>query len=245
MKLSKTIVILFFILCILLSSCNCNSEKELSYAIGVCGFYAVPRSFTADLKGQETEVEQIEIDSYGRTLFKYTAKILNTASYESYYVVCQKYDTSYVYFYEDICYAVGESSSEDISNLKQTNDWDKPMANEKMSKRVNSIDAGLFINVESPISYKKAEKVCINKLGIDADSVEEFSIIDSNNTNNDLYLLKTKVNDVSKIYLVLVDTDYNVAMLEMKSELNSLTVCKKFKEENGWLYNCESEDKGR
>jgi hypothetical protein len=78
-------------------------------------------------------VEEIEKDTYGRILFSYTVK--DDFHPISAYVICQKTDDEFVYYYEDKCVLVAESFS-DISKdaldmLKSQNDWEKPFLKEK------------------------------------------------------------------------------------------------------------------
>lgn len=78
-------------------------------------------------------VEEIEKDSYGRILFSYTVKddFYPIAAY----VICQKIDDEYVYYYEDYCVLASETFSgileNDLSDLKLQNDWEKPFLEEK------------------------------------------------------------------------------------------------------------------
>ena len=83
-------------------------------------------------------IKVLEVDSYGRTLFLYDAdSILYDCDLYA-YMVCQKVDDNYAYYYEDFCFSLfdyfNNISDADFTKLKEINDWDKPLDESKMIK---------------------------------------------------------------------------------------------------------------
>jgi len=72
-----------------------------------------------------------ETDQYGRELFHY-----ETGKWDI-WVICQKSENEYVYYYEDDCYYVSENDipipDNKLTQLKLQNDWNKPLDNSKMT----------------------------------------------------------------------------------------------------------------
>ncbi|MDR2580941.1 MAG: hypothetical protein LBC85_08120 [Fibromonadaceae bacterium] len=87
-------------------------------------------------------VRIVEEDEYGRILFYY-----GEDEYDSYRLIAQKSDGAYVYYYPDfnfISRSIGTSFSEqDIPELKDKNDWNKPLDESKFIKqKIVRIKAG-------------------------------------------------------------------------------------------------------
>lgn len=92
------------------------------------------------------DIEVVERDKYGRTLFRY---------YEKYYagggisfsslIVCQHADDEYAYYYEDVNFiiveedktnsAMGKFDDEKVNQLKAANDWNREIQLEKCVKK--------------------------------------------------------------------------------------------------------------
>lgn len=99
--------------------------------------HSVPNGFFQDGAAKTTFLEQ---DSYGRVLFEYRVSIKYAYSHYQYaYVVCQKSDEEYAYYYEDDCFIAQEGAPEfsdsAVEALKDANDWDKPLNAERLSRR--------------------------------------------------------------------------------------------------------------
>ncbi len=94
-----------------------------------------------------------EKDDYGRCLYMYIGKgiTVGTNTTESYMVISQKCENGKVFYYPDICYIANLTDScdfslEEIAELKENNDWGKPLDDAKMASADIGIDAGLDFN---------------------------------------------------------------------------------------------------
>ena len=93
-------------------------------------------------ESERVDIEVIEEDTYGRTLYSYTMNV--EGRYEGYgriwvVAICQKSDRKLTYYYEDKCFILSDTldsiSEADIDSLKLNNDWDNPINEEKLSCR--------------------------------------------------------------------------------------------------------------
>lgn len=77
-----------------------------------------------------------ETDAYGRELFLYQSELYAIDGRQDIWVISQKTEGDYVYYYEDFFYITcpnsGEISQADLSILKEKNDWNKPLEQAKM-----------------------------------------------------------------------------------------------------------------
>lgn len=87
----------------------------------------------------------MEQDSQGRTLYKYIAntKFLSDYSDDFVYamVICQKSDENFAYYYDDFNFILsedGEFGEEEITKLKNWNDWSQNLDYSKMAKVQNN-----------------------------------------------------------------------------------------------------------
>ena len=79
-------------------------------------------------------IEVLEEDGYGRKLFTFTGLDNNKAI-----LICQKSDTSKSYYYEDKNYLqvnTFEIDNDVLADLKEKNDWNKPLKVNEMMKSV-------------------------------------------------------------------------------------------------------------
>ena len=102
-------------------------------------------SGNGEISGQPPDVEVIEKDSYGRTLFYYHEGIND---YGCGYGIMQKSQDGHVYYYEYDCVLHAENAGtssgkvqhdgwfteEEINAFKADNDWDQPINEEKCTK---------------------------------------------------------------------------------------------------------------
>ncbi len=88
---------------------------------------------------QFDDAELLEEDIYGRQLIGYKTWYPYIQQNIEIYLICQKTEGEYVYYYMDDCYIVRAEESEqfsekDVLALKNSNDWDCPLDETKMSK---------------------------------------------------------------------------------------------------------------
>lgn len=145
----KKKMLVLLILC--LSLCGCYRNGSLGqtklYNIAAIVEAGVPYGFTRDTAFDE--IKLLETDNYGRTLYqycRYTQKL-------EFYVICQKTNEPYAYYYEDMCYLVHYDQQEaftpeEISWLKEANDWNNPLVESKM-RAVN------YVNIETDVEMRQ------------------------------------------------------------------------------------------
>ena len=227
---------MIFILCVLatllmLSSCAEESEDK---KLAVCGSYAVPGMFCYDLKGDSFSCSVVDRDNQGRVLFLYETKNNITEETEKAYVICQKIDSSYVYFYEDVCYVLSNKEDEAVALLKDSNDWNNPLAGGKMSRRKCSISHDLYIMIDSKLNFNDAKEACCKALGIEDSQIENIIRLDLNEFDQELFWISVREGGNCDTYIAMVDTKYEV--LAAKVDVFSREQIYEFKQQNGWLY---------
>ena len=125
-----------------------------------------------DAEQMGTQINVIERDQEGRILFEvsfgrkafYYKDYGNDSARLYAYAVCQQYDDQFVYYYEDICFAVFQDqaafSQEQKDGLKETNDWNMPLDDSRMTKKaiLPEESEGRKLPYLS-IGYERAEKI--------------------------------------------------------------------------------------
>lgn len=205
-------ILLLLLLSFFITSCSSQSE---SLSLKICGSYAVPGMFCDDLKGDSSSCEIVEQDSYGRVLFIYSANHIVTKQRECAYVICQKYDSDHVYFYEDICYFLGEASEEEISALKERNDWGLTLNSAKMSSRSGKSTFDLYIVTDSDLDYQQSLSACRKKVGQQKISL---TFMDENQSGCQLMFLQFEQDNQTKSYIAMIDQQYNVRLLPIEGD---------------------------
>jgi hypothetical protein len=148
-----------------------------------------------------------EEDEYGRILFHTSAigEMLGDMSNGilDVYIICQKYDDEFVWFYDDECLIysddpAGEVSNDRIEAFKSANDWGKPINEEKCtSRRI------LTTRLENPVAFnKEAMENCISEL-LQTDSFV-YDVCDSDSNGKILVFARSK--DYTKEHLNLGST---------------------------------------
>ena len=197
MKKLSALVLLLVLTLLILTGCYSGYSGEHTdlYTVAINSIlWTFGHSFGADFP-MNSEIEIIEQDQYGRTLFTY---------YEEYYsggditfsslVICQNSNEQHAFYYEDVNFIVKEQeidtpwpvnefTNEEIEQLKLANDWNKPLNLEKCVKKE--------ITTEKPdIPHeKKIEKI-----------IEEDFQLDERDTIFVHYLTANSVNDNYIIY---------------------------------------------
>lgn len=135
MKTAKnTIVVLLIVTSSFLLFVGCrqpnNNPSKEDYE-KMTAYVAV--HFLIDNNQYHYTVRELETDNYGRTLY---SVLLNTdVKYRQFVVIMQGFSKNCVWFYEDVSYYIGEESNEKTRLLKESNDWNTPMNDEKITKR--------------------------------------------------------------------------------------------------------------
>lgn len=219
MKKAAIFVILFIIVLSFFVFVPINNDSALS----ICGAYAVPGMYYSDLKGIESTVEVLEKDTYGRIMFIYSAPSVITEQNESAVVICQKKTNDFVYFYEDICYEFVET---EITNentkfleIKDRNDWNKPLSDEKMTFRRIKVSFDNVIITEVNFDVDRIKEICCESLGIYDFQIKEFCIDDVKPDESCIFFLKTNSNGNEKKYFAKVEKEYNVSFYEINDDI--------------------------
>jgi len=165
--------------------------------------------FCFDLKGGSFSCEVLERDAQGRILFLYETTSCITNNWEKAYVICQRLESATVYFYEDMCYLFA-TDSVGLEELKDKNDWSKPLNNEKMAKRDFNVSADLFLMTNAKLELAKITEACCQELGIQKEHIGSPLFLDINEYNQEMYWLVVKESNMNANYCIIVDTDYEL-----------------------------------
>ena len=170
MKRLSIFFLYLFTLTVLISCKDISPRHEML----VCGSYSVPGMICYDLKGGKFDCEILEEDSHGRILYEYTTKNVITDKEETALVICQMFDSEYVYFYEDKCYLLSGYENSEIDKLKEQNDWNEALDQSKMSRREINISFDLVLMTDSKIEANSVRSACRKELGINDKQLQEF-----------------------------------------------------------------------
>ena len=178
------------------TSCSNYTERD---ALTMASTYVPGFDFQ---EGHNIITEPIETDNQGRVLFL----IKNTVDKLMAIAIIQKSDTKYVYFYEDINYfytdTYSPSTSElvlsQIDELKINNDWGKPLAEEKMSRRKICIYITNVIDKKIPgyenFALDNIKTTMQNKFGYSNDASVEILLQDFDNDSTMFFALRVNTN---------------------------------------------------
>lgn len=177
----------------------------------VCGAYAVSGTFYPDIKGTEATYEIMETDNYGRVMFTYSAPSFITEKNEAAIVICQKITKDSVYFYEDVCYEFVHSEAQDLQTLKNMNDWNQPLNNDKMTYRNIKVSMDNVIIAEPAFDFEKIKSMCCKKLNIHSAEIKNLCIDDIQPDGTTVYYLKAVSDGEEKQYFVQVSDGYDIS----------------------------------
>ena len=225
--------LILFLVSVLLVLSGCSQQSK-TINLAICGSYAVPGMFCQNLKGGSFQCEILETDSKGRILFTYATRNEITGRDEKAVVICQSIDDKNVYFYEDICYLLGDPSNEQIETLKVSNDWEKDIDHSKMAKRSNETTLDLNIVLQNDLNTNKAIDLCIDKLSIPSDSGCDLLLVDENQEGQAIFLLTVKTETNEQKYLVMINEEYDIHCVAIDGKTDDLSVLPSFKSLYGW-----------
>lgn len=202
----------------------------------------------------DSRVKIIEEDAFGRVLFSYyDDKSYYCGEDIIGYLICQKVDETYVYYYPDYNYILNEwnhinipFSEEEIEDLKTRNDWGKEINEEKLIKyEITRKKKDPNVKIE-----KKDFEALIRKVTKDhGRNVEEpipypsIVYLTSDSYGRMLYYVEVDLSDDSKentdFTLAIIfnpDGTYDEAtcVLELNDFYHEQDNLKEFKERNGW-----------
>lgn len=233
--MKRYIITVFVCLGILVTFVSCKDTVP-RLEMAVCGSYGVPGMICYDLKGGKFDCEILEEDSHGRILYEYTTKNVITDKEETTLVICQMFDSEYVYFYEDKCYLLPGYENSEIDTLKEQNDWNEALDQSKMSRREINISFDLVLITDSEIETNSVRSVCRKKLGINDKQLEELCVLDTDHNGHELYWLCVLSNESEAHYLVVASTGYAVSIFPLEDGVMDSAAIAEFKRESGWIY---------
>ena len=224
------LIFLSMLLCVLLVACERpkykGNEKYITYIL----FRNIP---VAETDGKS---EVVEVDSFKRELIKYVTE------YKCVYIVCQKHDQDYTYFYEDYNFIITDLVSGDtqkINELKETNDWDKPINEDKLSSRELHPSG-----TSSKYNWVKADKLIKDNLISKEDRLKsEFEPIDYDKNGKILYFIRI-IDRISlattNYYFMILDRygtyDGENFLTEVADIYNYQDQLHDLKQKNGWSF---------
>ena len=230
--MKKIIATTVIICCLFLNSCFPAIKSQITH---ICAAFSVPGMMESD--GRRSIIRTIETDMQGRKLFAYetTNSILHKTT--EVYVIMQKSDKNYVYFYEDENYLFDTSSSEEIEAFKTRNDWNLELQPEKMSRRpLQNFTFDLVMFVRTILDREKAENAIMTNIPFPVDEVYCLYVEDCDYSKNELYYFEGMAGNETKKYFVIIDDTYSPKFMEIINDTVDDEAFKEFKRQSGWKY---------
>lgn len=152
MKKILLLSIVFIVLSLALTACayrGYSGENVELYTVATNSvLWLNGHSWGADFV-RDSEIEILDVDAYGRTLFTYHEQHYSGADMAfSALIICQASNENEVFFYEDVNYIVKEQaehtptlekfSQDEIDNLKILNDWGQAINLDKCVKKATT-----------------------------------------------------------------------------------------------------------
>ena len=200
-------------------------------------------------------IELVEEDSFGRVLFSYYESSHYDEGWPNAfsYLICQKIDETYVYYYPDFNFIIKEwnhldvpFSDEEIEDLKNKNDWGKEINEKELIKYEitrKKKDPEVKIKVKDfDVLFQKIVKEH-GRIG-DGTIVRPYVLyLTSDSYGRTLYYASAAHIDVSKevmkLNLAIIfnpdgSYDEKICVMELIDLYNYQDSLKEFKELNGW-----------
>ena len=231
----KRILCILLVITMLFLLTSCYDTFPKGGANHACVSFAVPGIYSY----YPPYIHVMEKDAQGRTLMEFSDHNAFMADdYTKGYVICQKYDDDYVYFYEDYAYMFAFSATDTIEALKERNDWGKPLDESKMSRRTGNFTYDMALGINTDLDYDQVKNLVSQKLGVSREALGDLYFDDSD--PNGLALFDLPVKDTTgqptAYYFVLCDTAYNISLLKVEDVQTYDQGLREFKQANGWQY---------
>ncbi|NLE90557.1 MAG: hypothetical protein GX602_06485 [Dehalococcoidales bacterium] len=231
-----------------LSICGCEGKQFTKQDVILCTqvFHAVPGARYGRPEAKRCEV--IETDSQGRLLFSYS---LNTTNGMFAICILQKSDEDAVYYYDNVSYFVtkefAQYTTDQLSTLKEENDWDMPLAEEKMIRR-EFIDSDLDPDKGKGYKSDIALNAFRNSIAKENDISDHALYFDYSQTGQELFLISREHNistnggydyEALDYHLMILNADgtYDPEnyLIKIDDLSQSNEVLAAIKERNGWV----------
>ena len=219
-----------FLICVMiLPSCSRPGSKlDMLHATGS---YSVPCMVQFDARSVDVDI--IEQDEHDRVLFSYTANDGVTGQERAVWVICQKMTNKEIYYYEDFNYSFSDDQ-EAIESLKQQNDWGKPLDEKKFSVRQPTFY--WYSYIMGPGSDLKATKIDRTIMKKYRFTHADGGFCDADGHGNELWLYEGTKGEVVQEFFVIVNSDYDVEILEIVDDTFSPEDVHQFKINSGWVF---------
>ena len=227
-SLNKLLLIILSILSLIMITTACTAKESKNADILVQ--YQVP---FAEPNAKWNEIALIEKDAYNRELYSYKSVGVHTNVFSDFmddsftnapvivYLIIQKADSSYVYAYNNLCYAYISSLEDDnsaiIEALKEQNDWGEPICDDKLTAFKTDFDSNGISGHISESSKSKAMEALEDQIGRKIEAYY-FDCIYSQDAK-EVYVLRevkqwptqTEKAAFGESYVFIVSEDYSKA----------------------------------
>jgi len=248
MKRIKTVGNLLIVMMIILFSISisgCFHKYSLeTVTMMTQAFYAIPG---AENEPHSLHSKFIETDNYGRTLFRFSSGSLSA------FCILQESDEKYVYYYDNVSFLIESYNysmynPEDLDSLKEANNWNEAIDENKMIKRELLKSTLSSRNRDSAIGWRKADSILDNALGADEKNNFSSEYFDYSQTGQELFCVYQMQNtsttgeydwEVLEEYLMILnadgsfDPDNYLIKVDDWDQINTLLA--EIKEKNGWV----------
>ena len=104
-----------------------------------------------------------ETDAYGRELFVYNLELRMSTEDIDVWVICQKTVGDQTYYYQDFCYYTclegNDISVDALEELKERNDWNKPLDEAKMVSSYCGVSSSRLDDFEFYLQTSKGDRI--------------------------------------------------------------------------------------
>ena len=249
-NLRRISIIFCFLLAILLVGCGYGYSGEYAdlYTVAINSvLWNLGHSYGADF-ARNSDIEIIEQDEFGRTLFSYHEKYYSGGDFAFSALIISQYSADgLVYYYEDCNYIIKKQEPyasnlqgfeiEQVEQLKVINDWGKPIDAEKCISKTIIRNKQKISDVESAVIDKVITE---NDLSLDRYNAFAHYLTDDKNGNYIVYgVIKIHQGEEfwEDLYFVaFVSADNEKIEVLVPSDLyNYTSEFVNFKKENGWV----------
>lgn len=274
------ILMLVLVACLLINSnSKYHGEHKALYTVAVNNIFDAAGHVSNGELIYDPTITVLETDDFGRTLFCYDETDLGYSYYSVAFVIAQRVEDNYVYYYQDTCYepymfeqdfdhdgkaehtlnAALSRSQDAIETLKERNDWNREMREEKCTKTEISVKKPKgelkvkTYTLDEPIyTYAKQngyegtdESLCRYVLFCNADTAGKelyrvsASAADDDGKGGTVYTYFRYAVIVERVDGKIVVREGAIA--ELSDPRDDVETVKQLKEANGWQYPSEGD----
>ena len=265
------IALIVLLAILLLRACSYNGyggEHTDLYTVAVNNVFGLWGHCSNGEVSYDPVIEILETDEYGRVLFFYDEyyddSIDPTIDYGMAFVIMQKSEDGYVYYYQDACYAPYFDTQDDfatvmervdptlLEELKARNDWNEELDESKctaakLQKKKPKGQLGMDKYDFNRVVYTYAK--ANGYQGNDKSTCQFFKYCNSDATGKELYYVYCMSADDdgnggtvygTYVYAIIVNPDESIpenAIVEIPDPTESYELIKALKEQAHWKQN--------